>query len=39
MIVITGTAADFGRLGVDQGNDGVVGYATTLDTVIVNDVT
>ena len=38
MIVIAGAAPNFGGLCVDERNDGVVGYATTLDAVIVNDV-
>src|SRR5579871_3475141 len=36
MIVIAGAAAHLGRLARKNRDDGVIGYAATLDTVVVN---
>ena len=39
MIVITGAAANLRRLSIDQRHDGMIGDATALDAMVVDDVT
>ena len=38
VVVITGSAPNFSRFSIDERDDGVVGYAATLDAMIVNDI-